>query len=107
MNVRVFATTSFEGFHCWPDAPAEVAFLRTMHRHRFHVRVEVAVNMLDREVEFILLQRKVCNLIGFTLEQTDVGTWSCERWATFLLDRLGAARVEVNEDGENGSIVEA
>ena len=27
--------TTFEGFHCWPSAPNEVAFLRNVHRHLF------------------------------------------------------------------------
>jgi 6-pyruvoyl-tetrahydropterin synthase len=106
-STRVFCTTSFEGFHRWPDAPEEVAFLRARHRHRFGVRVEVAVSHDDRDVEFILLRRAVEAEIARVQAVLDDGTWSCERWAAHLLTAFKAVRVEVNEDGENGAVVEA
>lgn len=102
--IAVYVTTTFEGFHRWPDAPNPVGFLRELHRHTFHVRLEVKVNHDDRDVEFILLKREVDGWIAEkTLAETD--TWSCERWARELMDRFDAIRVEVSEDGENGAIV--
>lgn len=102
---NVFCTTRFEGFHRWPDAPPEVAFLAVRHRHVFHVRVEVAVEHNDRDVEFIMLKRAVEQWIE-TRRLTDaVANWSCERWADELLQAFDAERVEVSEDGENGAIV--
>lgn len=106
MKIRVFATTSFEGFHHWPDAPEEVAFLRVLHRHRFHVRAEVNVTHDDRDVEFILLQRKVAAEIARIQASEDVSCWSCERWARELIERLDLDACEVNEDGENGARLE-
>jgi 6-pyruvoyl-tetrahydropterin synthase len=106
MMTKVYCTTSFEGFHCWPDAPEPVAFLRVLHRHRFNVRVEVRVRHDDRDVEFILLRRAVEVEIARVQATKDVKTWSCERWASHLLETFEAVRVEVNEDGENGAIVE-
>lgn len=106
MKIRVFATTTFEGFHCWPTAPDEVAFLRVRHRHVFHVRVEWVVNHDDRDIEFILAKRRVDVLLQQHRLDADRATWSCESWAAWLLETLGAVRVEVSEDGENGAVVE-
>lgn len=106
MKVRVFATTRFEGFHRWPAAPEEVAFLRDLHRHVFHVRVEVEVQHDDRDVEFILLGRRVKGEVQAILATQDTSCWSCERWARELVQRLDLCRCEVSEDGENGSVVE-
>jgi hypothetical protein len=119
MKTRVFATVRFEGFHHWPDAPVEVAFLRDLHRHIFHVRAEVLVSNRSadlgrystakeknlREVEFILLGRRVSREIERIHVTQDTSCWSCERWATTLLDNLNLDRCEVSEDGENGSVV--
>jgi hypothetical protein len=105
-RVRVYATTTFEGFHRWPDAPLEVAFLRDRHRHLFHIRAEVRVTHSDRDVEFILLKRQLDRAIGELKYEYDTSTWSCEQWAECLLGRLKLDRVEVSEDGENGAIVE-
>ena len=30
MRISIIVTTRFEGFHCWPAAPDEVAFLRNV-----------------------------------------------------------------------------
>lgn len=106
-RVYVYASTTFEGFHRWPNAPDEVSFLRVLHRHRFHVRVQVRVAHDDRDVEFILLQRAMSAEIARCQAQLDVSCWSCESWARHLMGAFSAYRVEVNEDGENGAIVEA
>jgi len=105
MMTTVFATTRFESFHRWPDAPNEVAFLRDLHRHIFHVRAEVIVNHNDRDVEFILLGRKVAQHVQTVLCSRDTSSWSCEHWATELVVALGLCRCEVSEDGENGAVV--
>ena len=106
MKTRVFATTRFEGFHLWKDAPEEVNFLRLRHRHVFHVRAEREVSHDDRDVEFILFKREVERVIRQAQQSPAVETWSCERWATYLLERLGLIKCEVSEDGENGAVVE-
>ena len=56
---EVYATIRIEGFHCWRDAPGEVAFLRNHHRHLFVIKVYKPVHHDDRDVEFILLGRIV------------------------------------------------
>lgn len=110
MRITVFCTTRFEGFHCWPQAPGPVDFLRSVHRHMFHVRAEKTVTDVDREVEFILMKGQLNSMIE-TLKaeqrKESLPTWSCEKWARLLLERLQLSKCEVSEDGENGAIVEA
>jgi len=111
-ETTVWCTTKFEGMHYWLDAPQEVAFLRTPHRHLFGVRVEIYINHYasrgdNREVEFILLKRKVDDY----LSELCTSSHSCERIATDLGNhlkrayKLEVASVSVDEDGENGSTV--
>ena len=108
MKIKVFVRTTFEGFHRWPDAPDEVAFLRYRHRHLFHVRGELPVGHADRDTEFILLKRELDTVIAETKgrEGENVETWSCETWAAHLAAVMGFIKCEVSEDGENGAIVE-
>lgn len=120
LTTTVYTTASFIGFHAWPDAPDEVDYLRSQHRHKFGVRVEVGVrNYEDRQIEFHILNRLVQSRIYMltpTLDGTgelQLGSQSCEAIATdiltFVQDHilgLSFVRVEVNEDGENGAIVE-
>jgi hypothetical protein len=102
---RIFVTTQFEGFHCWPNAPEEVSFLRDMHRHIFHVRCELSVNHNDRDVEFILFKRELDYKIKQIHKESDTATWSCEKWASTLLTDLNLTMCEVSEDGENGAAI--
>ena len=41
------------GFHCYPDAPEQVAYLRERHRHKFGFTVSMPVTHNEREVEFV------------------------------------------------------
>ena len=61
----IWITTSMEGFHAYPDAPDEVAFLRNRHRHLFHFRVYIEVFHDDREIEFFMFKRDVEKMIKF------------------------------------------
>ena len=111
---RVCVKTFFRGFHCWPDAPEEVFFLRSLHRHQFGVRVEVEVTGSNREVEFFILQKRVdlaCQKVHAELLRHP--HFSCEMMAekiALLLFEEGfkVAEVEVDEDRENrGKIIYA
>ena len=117
VNKTIFMTTSFEGVHCYPSAPEGVEFLRVPHRHIFGVRLEVEVYHDDRELEFILLKRKVNS--WFEARQTtgvwQMGAMSCEQVASELIKFLqkdlekGNERyfkATIDEDGENGATVE-
>ena len=105
----VYFREEVEGFHRWPDAPDEVAFLRNEHRHIFGVRVDVRVSHDDRDVEFIIGRRA----LGLYLSQIPPsGTESCEmiarRVRNYFAEVHGwtVVRVEVDEDGENGAYIE-
>ena len=116
MQTSIFCKTKFEGTHCFPGAPNEVAYLREEHRHMFGVEVEMDVYHNDREVEFIMLKHFVDKCIHTNLTKgaqvAKLGTMSCEQIATILLaeleNRYGTTRaitITVDEDGENGAVV--
>ena len=103
----VFCSFEFEAFHQWVAAPDLVAFLRSPHRHMFHVRAEMAVQHNDRDIEFITLRGELVRAVKAKLVDAKavVGTWSCEQWAQWMVDTFALNRVEVSEDGENGAVV--
>lgn len=108
-KVWAVVRTQWEGMHHWPAAPEEVAFLRSLHRHMFHITVHVEQFHNDRDIEYILfLQRLRVNL--------EQNPWpmsaSCETIALVIAQWVRveyggrAVKVEVSEDGENGALVE-
>jgi hypothetical protein len=105
--MQTFVTVRYqvEGFHCWPDAPEHLAYLRARHRHLFHVEAKVEVFADDREIEFHdLLRFCKAHFAG-----GELGSWSCERMASHLADNITArfpgraVTVSVFEDGEVGA----
>ena len=48
----IFVKFALPGIHCYPDAPDDVSYLRSPHRHLFHFKVGVPVNHANREIEF-------------------------------------------------------
>ena len=103
---KVFITTSFPAFHCWPGAPDECSFLRNKHRHVFHVRMEKEVFHSDRDIEFITFKKEVDRYINEVWANSDMQNESCEMLAKTFMEIFKCVRVEVSEDGENGAIVE-
>lgn len=107
-------TLQFEGIHCWPQAPDEVLFLKNMHRHMFHVKVEIQQNHHDRDVEYIIAKRKLSQCCELLQEQfrKDSEAMSCEGVAETLKGMTETmypnrkVRVSVSEDGENGCLIE-
>lgn len=98
-------TTTFVAFHKWPKAPKEVAFLRNLHRHVFHVRAVFPVTASDRELEFFILKNKLNEYINRTWQNTESSS-SCEMMgAAFLTAFPEMSLVHITEDGENGAIV--
>lgn len=103
----IFITTEYEGIHCYPNAPEEVAFLRHPHRHMFHVRIDLQVTHSDRDVEFIMFRREIDKMIAERI--TEMQHRSCEMICEILLEYViekypnRKCRVEVSEDGENGA----
>jgi len=108
---RIFVTTSFPALHYWSEAPDEVAFLRQPHRHLFKVRAELTVTHDDRELEFILIKRRLDAWLMSGYPGGEAMPASCESIAEEIAKFLGRLypdrvhSVEVSEDGENGSVV--
>lgn len=104
----IIVRTQKEGIHCYPNAPKEVEFLKSPHRHMFHIEAEIQVFHDDRELEFIIVKRDLDNWL-----QLNVDYKSCEMIAKDILDYLHSrwdcsdryTRVDVFEDGENGARV--
>lgn len=125
----IFVTTKIPGFHRYPEAPAEVSFLKNLHRHLFGVRVEIEVFDDDREIEFFMLKQDVEHKADYLINTKFENSFSCEMIAIDLLEWLGDSypvpekylkntegvcgirsrdrriTVTVDEDGENGAIV--
>jgi len=110
----IIVKTQFEGMHCYPEAPGEVSFLRSPHRHIFYIEAEIEVFHEDRELEFILVKRD----LNVQLASIQLKNWSCETIAKVLqdylkerypvpaelnLDRTRYVNVKVFEDNENGA----
>lgn len=104
-NKYIWITFQRKGFHCYPGAPAEVAYLALEHRHLFKFKVKIEVFDNDREIEFHMFQTFVESLYDGVLK---LDYKSCEMLADELADELGdrysgrRCIIEVSEDGECG-----
>lgn len=123
-KTTIYVKTQFTGFHCWPAAPAEVAFLRNLHRHVFHVEVHLKVVHDDRDVEFFMFKEDLDRIIKQELLPSLVINphQSCEMLAKSLYEKLQTyayltenprypyfgltTKIIVSEDGENGAVIE-
>ena len=110
----IWVTFQQEAIHRYPAAledpklktgdEYDVSFLGHPHRHVFHFRVAIDVFHDDREIEFIQFKRWLQSLVKSELDYK-----SCEMISDDLYDAIAArypgreVRIEVSEDGENGS----
>jgi hypothetical protein len=105
----------FPKVHWFPKAEGIFAYLKSPHRHLFHVHVRVEVFEADREIEFLELQRITANYIGSS-KWIEPSEDSCEHIAEYIhgflsgylgkLSPNGPVRgisVRVLEDNENGA----
>lgn len=120
MSATVQIRTQVEGLHRWPDAPAQVGFLRNAHRHLFKVEVEFSVKDLDREYEFFMVKHRLDRLLHAMSEEyhpgsliRDFGCRSCETIAEDLFKAMQDSgldvpytKITVREDDENAGVVE-
>ena len=108
----IFVTWSFLSFHKWESAPNEVIFLRDLHRHKFKCKAKVQVKHSDREIEFFIFQKMILDIDIIEIIKANEYKMSCEQIAEVYIDKIlnlypcRSIKVEVSEDGENGSIVE-
>ena len=108
---EVFCSLRIDGIHRWDNCPIEeVDFLRYDHRHMFGIKCYAVVNHSDRDIEFIELKHNVLDYLKDKyydeVQRTHYfGSKSCEMIAEELINEFNLSSCEVNEDGENGSIV--
>lgn len=104
INKYIVINLQFEGIHQWKNCNIEdVIFLKNPHRHIFHVELIKKVNHNDREIEIIMLKRKILDYIG--LQPVNLENQSCEDIAENLYKYFNAYSVKVTEDGENGALI--
>lgn len=105
-TVTIFCSLSYEGIHCWEKCPIdEVSYLRNPHRHMFGIKAYKQVSHSDRDVEFIWLKHRIEEYLKKEYPTHNLGNTSCEMLAEKLIYEFDLSACEVNEDGENGSIV--
>src|SRR4029077_10414476 len=92
------------GFHCWPEAPDHRSYLRSPHRHLFHVEVSTPVEHRQRQIEFHDLMDEAKELFGPRDASASCETMAVDL-ATALSQRHGGRSftVSVFEDGEAGA----
>jgi len=99
----------FEQFHRWKDAPDTVGHLRNLHRHKFHLQVDIQQFSDDRDVEYLLFAQEVKQMGKEYLWHENT---SCEMYSIFLKGKLSEKypgrklKVALYEDGENGCVIE-
>jgi hypothetical protein len=111
----IIVKDQFPALHAWVDCPfEEVSFLRTPHRHVFHVTVKVKVDHDDRAVEFFMLKNTLSSLLHDLFAHRDLGSKSCEMLCHDIKDSLklnydegplNIHSISVFEDNENGAEV--
>lgn len=64
MTQYVICALQMEGFHCWPEADGELAYLKNSHRHIFFITAEFPVHNANREIEIISQQNAIKRYIA-------------------------------------------
>jgi hypothetical protein len=109
MTVLVKTYNEVPGLHYWSEAPDEVCFLRSKHRHLFCISCFFEVGHANRERELLITQdvieQYLCNKYPRSEHCIDFGEMSCEMIAVDLVNNLGCISCEVLEDGKGGTLV--
>ena len=53
MTQYVICALQMEGFHCWPEADGELAYLKNSHRHIFFITAEFPVHNAIRKADYL------------------------------------------------------
>lgn len=122
-DVVRYVVVSFQvaGLHYWPDIPLtkdgdegispldKVSFLRHHHRHVFYITCKKQVAHNDRDIEIIMLKRKIQSHLEFQYHSNEMGgdlnfnRMSCEDIAEYLINKFDLDYCKVLEDNENGA----
>lgn len=105
MENYIWITHHFEGFHRYPNAPDCVDYLKHKHRHIFKIKIWIEVRHNEREIEFHMFK----NFIKEIFKSHDFNNKSCEMISDNIYEKIidkypsRKIKIEVSEDGENGS----
>jgi hypothetical protein len=111
MKTTVITQFEVEGFHNYPEAPKQVDFLSSNHRHTFIIKCGYEVEDLNREKEIFICRDEVksyliesfgypcifenmsCEMIAKEIIEfaSEDGMIWCEVWE----EKTGGARVEI------------
>lgn len=75
MTQYVICALQMEGFHCWPEADGELAYLKNSHRHIFFITAEFPVHNANREIEIISQQNAIKRYLLSKYGSTKGGRW--------------------------------
>lgn len=105
MKREVLTYNAIQGFHRWPDATRNVAYLASGHRHLFIIRCRAEVTHNEREIEINTEQDKIERAIKEQFgDPCKFNDMSCESIAEWILNALPElSYVEVLEDGYGGA----
>jgi Zn ribbon nucleic-acid-binding protein len=108
MKTTVITKNYIEGFHCYPDAPEMVDFLRYKHRHVFCIECGFQVTDSDREIEIFMQQFQIGEYFAHRFGRpAQFGNMSCEMIAEGVIEAFNhCIYVKVLEDKEGGAIVQ-
>lgn len=104
MTQYVICALQMEGFHCWPEADGELAYLKNSHRHIFFITAEFPVHNANREIEIISQQNAIKRYLLSKYGDEDgachFGRRSCEDIAAEILNQFeNSTSCTVLEDG--------
>jgi hypothetical protein len=115
MKTLVTARQHVDGSHYWKNAPPEVSFLASPHRHSFGVEIVINVCHDDRDVEFFIVNRMARIMLDKKYPKDlfsgyEFGGSSCEMIAEYLFKEFDGAgiavdMVTVQEDDESFATV--
>jgi hypothetical protein len=110
MRKTVIIQFHIEGFHNYPDAPYDVAFLSHKHRHTFKIICGYRVEDMNREKEIFLCRDYIKQYLNESYGNPCLfGVMSCEMIAHDILMFAkddGVIWVEVWEENTGGARVE-
>lgn len=109
MKKFIIVKTQIEGFHCWPEAPTQVMFLRNTHRHLFYITAKMPIET-NRQLEFFMVKKAIDKYLRSIYIGASI---SCEEMAEKIADFIhkeynidDIITVQVFEDNENGAEVQ-
>ena len=110
MTQYVICALQMEGFHCWPEADGELAYLKNSHRHIFFITAEFPVRNANREIEIISQQNAIKRYLLSKYGDEDgachFGRRSCEDIAAEILNQFeNSTSCTGLEDGFGGARV--